>query len=173
MKENGSANATIETDDDRTYFLMTIPCRQDMINASGLVTVSDAHKDLDERLLQIHGQISVKVQTAVYQSSISDKSRLLQILEQLSVKVWDKSKKAVDKALFCQSTIEMIELLNINPSTIKEIVGFLKFSDSTELRRKIINPMISLGYVSMTNPDKPTSSKQKYILTIKGYEPFK
>ena len=118
-----------------------------MINTSGLATVSDTHKDLDERLLQI--------------------------LEQLSVKVWDKSKKAMDKTIFCQSTIEMIELLNITPSTIKEIVEFLKFYDSTELRRKILNPMISLGYVSMTNPDKPTSPKQKYTLTAKGYELFK
>ena len=27
LKDNGSAAAVIETDDDRTYFLMTIPCR--------------------------------------------------------------------------------------------------------------------------------------------------
>jgi len=27
LKDNGSAAATIETDDDRTYFLITIPCR--------------------------------------------------------------------------------------------------------------------------------------------------
>ena len=28
LKDNGSASAVIETDDDRTYFLMTIPCRE-------------------------------------------------------------------------------------------------------------------------------------------------
>ena len=27
LKDNGSAAAVIDTDDDRTYFLMTIPCR--------------------------------------------------------------------------------------------------------------------------------------------------
>ena len=32
LKDNASASASIETDDDRTYFLMTIPCRKDMIN---------------------------------------------------------------------------------------------------------------------------------------------
>ncbi len=172
LKENGSDSATIETDDDRTYFLMTIPCRQDMVNTSSLVIASDTHQDLDERLLQILGQTSVKVQTAIYQCNITDKERLLQILGQLSVKVWDKSKKTVDKDIFCQSTIEMIEFLNINPSTIKEIVEFLKFSDTTELRRKILNPLINMGYVAMTNPDKPTSSKQKYTLTDKGKRLF-
>jgi len=173
LKENGSANASIETDDDRTYFLITIPCREDMVNTSSLPINNNTTHDLDKQLLQILGQPSVKVQTTVYQCNIIDKSQLLQILEQLSVKVWNKSKKTIDKSQFCQSTIEMIEFLNIKkPSTIKEIVEFLKFSDTTELRRKILNPMISLGYVTMTNPKKPTSSKQRYMLTTKGYELF-
>jgi len=173
LKENGSANASIETDDDRSYFLMTIPCRDDMVNVSKLAMDNDPQQDLNTRLLQIFGPISVKVQGTVYQCNIADKSQLLQILGQLFVKVWNKSKKALDKAYLCQSTIEMIEFLNINPSTIKEIVEFLKFSDTTELRRKILNPMIDLGYVAMTNPEKPTSSKQRYILTTKGHELFK
>lgn len=168
LKENGSGNASIETDDNRTYFLMAIPCRRDMVNASNLSMAGGTPQDLDNRLLQIFGQISVKVQSSVYQCNITDKSQLLQILEQLSVKVWDKSKKHIDKALLCQSTIEMIEFLNLNPLTIQEIVECLKFYSSTELRRKILNPMISLGYVAMTNPEKPTSSKQRYILTTKG-----
>lgn len=173
LRENGSAKATIETDDDRTYFLMTIPCRGDMTNPNGLGTGSESHLDLDERLLQILGQSFVKVQTAVYQCSIANKVRLLQILEQLSVKVWSKAKKTSDKPLLCQYTIESIEYLSINPATIKDITGFINHPDSTEFRRKILNPLISLGYVSMTNPDKPTSSKQKYKLTDYGRELFK
>ena len=36
LAANGNPPAVIETDDDRTYFLMTIPCRPDMID-SGVV----------------------------------------------------------------------------------------------------------------------------------------
>lgn len=173
LRENGSGKAVIDTDEDRTYFLMTIPCREDMINSNSLETSTESHLDLDTRLLQILGQASVKVQVYVYQCNMTNKNQLLQMLEQLSVKVWDKAKKIADKSLLCQYTIESIEYLKVNPSTIKEIVGFINHPDSTEFRRKILNPLISFGYVTMTNPDKPTSSKQKYTLTYLGKELFK
>ena len=173
LRENGSDKAVIDTDEDRTYFLMTIPCREDMINSNRLETSTEAHSDLDTRLLQILGQSFVKVQTSIYQCNMITKSQLLQILEPLSVKVWDKAKKYIDKSLLCQYTIELIEYLNINPSTIKEIIGFINHPDGIEFRRKILNPLIELGYVAMTNPDKPTSSKQKYTLTDSGKELFK
>ena len=172
LRENGSEKAVIETDDDRTYFLMTIPCREDMINDNGSNTVADSHQDIDTRLLQMLGQASAKVQIAVYQSYISDKQRLLQILEHLSVKVWNKSKRSADKSLLCQYSIETIEYLNINPLSIKDIIESINCADSTEFRRKILNPMIDIGIIAMTNPDKPTSSKQKYALTESGRRLF-
>lgn len=172
LRENGSGKASIETDDDRTYFLMTIPCREDMVEVNRVSSEEVPHQELDELLLQILGQTSVKVQNAVYQCSVSNKSELLQILRQLSVKVWDKSKKTINKALLCQYAIEMIEYLKINPATIKEIMGFINHPDITEFRRKILNPLIDLGYVAMTNPDKPKSSKQKYKLTNYGASLF-
>lgn len=172
LRENGSEKASINTDEDRTYFLLTIPCRHDMINYNGLNTAIDSYQDLDTRLLQILGQASAKVQNAVYQSNISNKEQLLQILEQLSVKVWNKSKKSVDKSLLSQYAIETIEYLSINPLTIKDIIGSINCADSTEFRRKILNPLIAMDCISMTNPDKPTSSKQKYTLTDFGRHLF-
>ena len=175
LKDNGSEKATIDTDDDRTYFLMTIPCRSDMVNVNNFTSaeVEPIRRDLDKQLLQIFGSASAKVQSSIYQCVIVDKFQLLQILEQLSVKVWNKSKKSIDKALLSQYTIDVIEYLNNNTSTIKELVEFLNHPDSTDFRRKILNPLISFGYVSMTNPNKPTSSKQKYILTTSGRKLFK
>lgn len=173
LKENGSDKASIETDNDRTFFLMTIPCRSDMVNANELASGMESKQDLDALLLQILGHVSVKVQNTVYQCNITNKLQLLQIIRQLSVKVWSKSKKAIDKVLLCQITIETIEYLSIKPSTIKEIIEFINYHDSTEFRRKILNPMIELDYVTMTNPGKPTSSKQKYTLTDSGRKLFR
>lgn len=172
LRVNGSAPAVIDTDDDRTYFLMTIPCREDMVSAASLPIDDSEKNSFDDRLLQILGQSFVKVQEAVYQSSIADKVRLLQILEQLSVKVWDKSKKSVNKAIYSQYVIELIESLKSDPSTIKVLAEALKWNDTTELRRKFINPLIELGYITMTMPDKPTSSKQEYKLTKVGNSLF-
>ncbi|MDE7080351.1 MAG: putative DNA binding domain-containing protein [Muribaculaceae bacterium] len=173
LRENGSEKASIETDADRTYFLMTIPCRKDMSDINSLATPTEARPNLDAELLRILGQTSVKVQSAIYQCSMSNTTQLLQILGQLSVKVWNKSKKSIDKPFLCQCTIEMLEYLNNSSSTIKDITKFLSHPDVIEFRRKILNPMIEFGYVEMTNPDKPTSSKQKYTLTETGRNLFK
>lgn len=173
LRENGSSPAIIETDDDRRYFLMTIPCREDMVNVTTLPMDGNEKNDFDDGLLQILGQSFVKVQEAVYQSGITDKTQLLQILKQLSVKVWDKSKKPIDKGVYSRYVIELIEYLNIGPSTIKALVSNLNWGDATELRRKFIIPLIEFGYISMTMPDKPTSSKQEYKLTDKGLNLFK
>ena len=151
---------------------MTIPCREDMVNVTTLPMDDKEKKNFDNRLLQILGQSFVKVQESVYQSNIIDKSQLLHILELLSVKVWDKSKKSINKEIYSQYVIELIEYLKSGSSTIKILAGVLNWNDTTELRRKFINPLIELGYIAMTMPDKPTSSKQEYKLTKVGNSLF-
>jgi predicted HTH transcriptional regulator len=44
--------------------------------------------------------------------------------------------------------------------------------DIKDLKRKILIPLISMDYVTMSNPDKPTSPNQKYKLTEKGRKLF-
>lgn len=172
LRENGSSAAVIETDDDRTYFLMTIPCHEDMVNHGTLSMDDNEKKNFDDKLLQILGESFAKVQEIVYQCNIANKQGLLQILEQLSVKVWNKSKKSVNKEIYSKLVIELIEYLKSGSSTIKVLDEALNWNDTTELRRKFINPLIESGYITMTMPDKPTSSKQEYKLTKQGYQLF-
>lgn len=146
LKENGSSNATIETDDDRTYFLMTIPCHQDMVNTPSLATIGNIHQELDERLGQILGQTSVQV--------------------------WDKSKIRTNKLWLVKNLIDAICILKKEDVSAQQLNQTLSFGDIKDLKRKIINPLIHLGYVAMTNPNKPTSSKQKYTLTDLGRKLF-
>ena len=197
LKDNGSKMATIETDDDRTYFLMTIPCREGfeghiydtlsgipkewkerLLQLLGQVSAkvqeivyqSDIVKE--ERLLQLFGQIFVKVQTVVNQSIITDKEQLLQLLLQLSVKVWRKVRTSDDLWLFIESTVKSLELMNGNLVSMKLLVKSLEIDKPYELRRKIILPLIGLGYITMDNPDKPTSANQAYRLADKGLKLF-
>ena len=55
---------------------------------------------------------------------------------------------------------------------MKLLVKSLEIDKPYELRRKIIMPLIGLGYITMDNPDKPTSANQAYRLADKGLKLF-
>ena len=51
-----------------------------------------------------------------------------------------------------------------------EILQSLGLKDRTNLANEYIQPALAAGFIEMTIPDKPRSSKQKYRLTDKGRE---
>ncbi len=55
-----------------------------------------------------------------------------------------------------------------NQTGIKELMEELEWKDRTKFRKKYVTPLIEEKLLAMTNPDKPTSSKQEYYLTPKG-----
>jgi ATP-dependent DNA helicase RecG len=61
----------------------------------------------------------------------------------------------------------MLTLCSI-PKSGGEIMEHLGISDRKHLRDAYIHPAIGAGLLAMTLPDKPNSSKQKYIITDKG-----
>jgi hypothetical protein len=61
--------------------------------------------------------------------------------------------------------IEKILDFCTTPKNILEIAGFLGYRDKCSVR-KLLNPLIEIGRIAITIPDKPNSKNQKYI-TIK------
>ena len=167
LRNNGSMAATIDTDDDRTYFLITIPCRKGFEGKIPDVSIGKQHI-LDGELGPRLGQISVQVEDLVNQSIINNKTELGQILGQMFVQVWVKSRSKNNVQELISSTIDLLCLLKENDLSANGLSESLSFDSTKELKRKIILPLIELGYVTMTYPEKPTSAKQTYRLTEKG-----
>lgn len=169
LRLNGSAEATIETDENRTYFQLTIPCHPQFGND----IANSSHDQIrNHRLEQILGQSFVQVHESVYQCIITKKEELEQILEQLFVQVWDKSKFLPNVPRLAQATIDLLCLLKNESMGANALNSAIDYGETYELKRKILLPLISLGYIEMTFPDKPTSAKQKYRLTDKGRKLF-
>jgi len=57
----------------------------------------------------------------------------------------------------CRKTAALVDLMAITGRT-----------DRTKFRHQVLNPLIEAGFIEMTIPDKPQSSKQKYRLTAAG-----
>jgi len=45
-----------------------------------------------------------------------------------------------------------------------------EWNNRSKFKKKFINPMLDMELLSMTIPEKPQSSKQKYIITVRGKE---
>lgn len=52
------------------------------------------------------------------------------------------------------------------PITI--LMNTFDWNNRTKFRKKLINPLLEMELLSMTIPDKPRSSRQKYVITKKG-----
>lgn len=167
LRDNGSSPAIIDTDDDRTYFLMTIPCR-DGVASEVANTLSNVENYISDGLGQILGQNTVQVQEYINQCVITDKIQLVQILEQLFVQVWNSSRTKDNAAEIISDTIDLLCMLHEGPLSANELSNRLDYTSTKDLKRKMISPLIELDYITMTNPDKPTSAKQAYKLTEKG-----
>lgn len=166
LQDNGNPPAIIETDDDRTYFLLTIPCHPDMIGISTASTSKNI--ELDKKF----NQVSDQVQEIIYQSFIPRKSEIVHILGQIFDQVLTKSKISDKNIHLISAAIDLLCMLKDGSLSANYLSNTLNISSARRLRRNILSPMIDMGYVEMTNPDKPKSSKQKYRLTEKGRKIF-
>ncbi|MDE6485991.1 MAG: putative DNA binding domain-containing protein [Muribaculaceae bacterium] len=175
LKLNGNKPAVIDTDDDRTYFLMTIPCREDMIEINDRENVRQG--SADTLLRGIASQLEkelVNGDLQVYIGDIEDvnalKTRLLNLISQVYLQVWEKAQ--TEHIMLISDVAKLFVLLRKKSLASNELIDNLNIGSLYKLRRYILEPAISAGYIAMSRPDKPTSSKQRYMLSQRGSSLF-
>ncbi len=67
---------------------------------------------------------------------------------------------------------EMLQLIKFcsKPRPFQEMLKHLGWLDRTKFRRRYITPLLDKGMIRRTIPEKPSSSKQRYIVTDRGVE---
>ena len=143
MANNGSPDPIFETD-EQTYVLVTLP----------LHSLVKAHRD------QVKDQ-SNEQGNSLTANNIEhlDQSRA-QIRDQVGDQVRDQ---VIDRILYTL-------ILCIKPKTKLEILKNINLTNKSTNFKNNVLPAIEAGLLAMTIPDKPSSSKQKYITTDKGKE---
>jgi ATP-dependent DNA helicase RecG len=58
--------------------------------------------------------------------------------------------------------------LSGTPHSIDEFMDAFSYRDRSKFRQSYLNPLESVGFITKTNPDKPTASNQKYLITENG-----
>jgi ATP-dependent DNA helicase RecG len=56
------------------------------------------------------------------------------------------------------------------PVSIDELMDVFSYSYSnrSKFKANYLKPLVMVGFMKMTNPDKPTASNQKYVITEAG-----
>ena len=56
----------------------------------------------------------------------------------------------------------------MSESKLIDLMDVLNRADRTKFRNQLLDPLLEEGLIEMTRPDKPTSSKQTYVITALG-----
>ena len=61
-----------------------------------------------------------------------------------------------------------ILLMSASPISIDELMSIFDYKHKGKFRQNYINRLESVGFIRKTNPEKPTASNQKYLITEDG-----
>jgi ATP-dependent DNA helicase RecG len=146
MEENGSPPPVFETDENNAYFLCILPIHP--LTESILGQEDDLRRDEDisliiKTLLEIDNRL--RSQKTVKRDQVEPK--LLSLLESIFLKILD----------FCEQ-----------PQSRMSIFEILKLYNNSRNFNNYIKPLIEVGCLNLTLPNKPTSKNQQYYTTELG-----
>jgi len=131
------------------------------------VTKLDEEKgtSLDEKghkLDEIH--IAVNKQYGYYEG-ISSVEKGYKFGEENRLSSVEKVTKLSNKKL--HYLVSMLLMLG-EPLSIDELMAFWDYKHKGKFRENYIKPLETVGFIRKTNPEKPTASNQKYLITEQG-----
>lgn len=145
LKDNGSSPATIETDENRTYFLIDIPCHPDFIEDDLSYVMSYVVSNVD---LLDNEQLKQQLSNVV--------SNVMSYVVGVSFEQIFKTFVALQKK-----------------SSLTELMSLLGLTNRSRFKRTCLNILIQTGLATPTILDKPKSRNQKYVLTEIGQKLIK
>jgi len=180
MKTNGSPEPIFYTDDERTLFLVTLPCHPELkvtksdsevtksMSKSGSKLSKSVSKwtsrEVDNLLIN---SIDIQLITEILDHDISDVRNYVrtQIVSKSVTKSGQKVTKSVTKSI--SKLIDIVDFLTTERSR-QELLDHIGKTNQSKNYKEYLLPFIEGGIIEMTIPDKPNSQHQKYRLTETG-----
>lgn len=150
LQQNGSPKATIETDEDRSYFLIDIPCHPVFVQA-------DVQADV---------QVNVQAESVDIEQIMNALDDMCQSYVQAMSKPCPSCVQVLSKS-FAKNIVTCLQRCETEVSAQQMLNGLENITER-QLKRKYIQPLLKWEFINMTIPNKPTSPNQKYILSEKG-----
>lgn len=146
LEKNGSPEPSFETDEDRSYFLCTLPVHP--LAKDVLASRNEQRRSIDKHLnINSLNELNNQLRSGNELSWAQIGTKLKMELQNLHIKI----------VSFCQSPKRRVEIL--------EHIGLF---NNTRNFNNYVKPLIDMYWVAQTHPDKPTSKIQQYYTTELG-----
>ncbi len=171
MKANGSPEPSFYTDEEKTLFLVTLPCHVDWsvsksVSKSVTKIVSKSvtkmsFETVTERYINYIGVQAIALLSNKKSERLKMEIRSTSVTKILGISV---SKTLDDSVSKIWDVIDYLTTENTREATLNHI-GLTNHSKNY---KAYLKPLIVHGLVELTIPDKPNSRHQRYRLTEKG-----
>jgi ATP-dependent DNA helicase RecG len=185
LKDNGSPAPRFHTDDDRTLFEVEISIHPafEQTRQVDLVVENNDLKEIDDKVSQLIAIVPDKVRDKVRDvagdiaGDIAAKEIRNKIAKNDStiagdiVRAIDRDTVvgiAIDAHEFIGEKLEKILRFCQKPKQRKDILKEIGLVNNVKNYDTYVAPLVQMGWVQMTKPDKPTSPKQQYRTALKG-----
>lgn len=161
MKENNSPEPVFETDEQSTYFLSVLLAKEQKTDAIEAVLFTNL-EDLSYFLNTLSDQANDQAKTSDSKGNEVLKNDLPRLSDQAS----DQAVQIIESLL----NDKVLTILNVleEPKKRVEILEHIGLRNHSDNREKYLDPLVKLGWIEMTIPEKPTHQDQKYKRTIQG-----
>jgi len=165
LKDNGSPPPSFKSDEYRTYFEveLTIHPAFEQTNQVDGNEVVNTLKEIDDSISQL---------LSIVPDTVRDNVR------DVAGDIAGDIVRAIDRAIVVDIAIEVREVINEKlekillfcqkPKQRKEILKEIGLVNNVKNYDTYVAPLVQMGWVKMTIPDKPTSPKQQYRTALKG-----
>lgn len=142
LRNNQSGRAVIHTDEERSFFMLEIPCNKEFVNSNLIDFITAPMSQVVSQVKPIH--IDADFQQI--------KSQISQVLSQVV---------SQDKPLNLDLLTKVYMKLTA-PMSMHELMIEFKQTNRGRFKRSCLDILLDANLITMTIPDKPNSSKQRY-----------
>lgn len=163
LDENGSPPPVFETDDELSYFLSIIKIHPLALQLNAIgngdeIQNINSLKDIDSYLRSLDDQRKT-VDKNITINKLENSDSYLRSAEELR---WERFGTQIKNKI--DDTYLKVLLHCISPKSREEIFEHIGIYNNSRNFRNYIKPVIDIGWLQPTIPEKPTSKNQKYII---------
>jgi len=169
LKDNGSPEPRFYTDEDHTFFEIELFIHPAFIEKTpfspDLSMIKWDFQGIDTIISQLI-EYSADIVGGIANKAYNSDNLIIEITGTLNEDVAEGIARGIAGGI-ADNTLKVLEFAR-DASSRKDILIHLSLVNNANNFENHIQPLVSMGWLTMTIPDKPTSPNQKYLTTLKG-----